>query len=120
MSQKVAVLGAGVMGSGIAAHLASAGFQVELLDVKPEWAAGGFDKAKKSKPASFMSPRHAAAVRTGGFDENMDRIKDCFWVVEAVTEDLTIKHNLFAKVVPHLGPKAWLTSNTSGIPLARL
>jgi 3-hydroxyacyl-CoA dehydrogenase len=120
MTDKVAVLGAGVMGSGIAAHLANAGFTVELLDLKPEWASGALDKTKKSRPASFMSDRFARQVRTGGFDENMDRIKDCIWVVEAVTEELSIKQTLFEKVVPHLNPNAWLTSNTSGIPLGKL
>ncbi len=120
MSQKVAVLGAGVMGSGIAAHLANAGYTVELLDLKAEWSAGALDKTKKSKPASFMSDRFARQVRTGSFDENMDRIASCSWVVEAVTEELSIKQTLFEKVVPHLSPTAVLTSNTSGIPLQKL
>lgn len=118
--QKVAVLGAGVMGSGIAAHLANAGLEVELLDLKPEWSAGAIKKALKVKPAAFMNKTFAGRVRTGSFDDNMDRIADCQWVVEVVTENLEIKHSLYAKVLPHLGDTAILTSNTSGIPLASL
>lgn len=118
--RKVAVLGAGVMGSGIAAHLANSGVEVELLDLKPEWAAGALKKALKQKPAPFMNKRFAGRVRTGGFDDHMDRIADCQWVVEVVTENLDIKHSLYAKVLPHLHEDAWLTSNTSGIPLASL
>ncbi|MEC8023756.1 MAG: 3-hydroxyacyl-CoA dehydrogenase NAD-binding domain-containing protein, partial [Myxococcota bacterium] len=118
--RKAAVLGAGVMGSGIAAHLANAGVDVELLDLKPEWAAGALKKAQKQRPAPFMNKRFSGRVRTGGFDEHMDRIADCQWVIEVVTENLQIKHSLYEKVLPHLHSDAWLTSNTSGIPLASL
>jgi len=118
--RKVAVLGAGVMGSGIAAHLANAGLDVEMLDLKPEWSAGALKKALKGKPAPFMNTAFAKRVRTGSFDDNMDRIADCDWVVEVVTENLEIKHSLYAKVLPHLGEKALLTSNTSGIKLSLL
>ena len=118
--QKVGVLGAGVMGSGIAAHLANVGIAVELLDLKPEWSAGALKKALKSKPAPFMEKSRVKLIRTGSFDENMDRIADCDWVVEVVTENLDIKHSLFAKVLPHLSSTAILTSNTSGIPLESL
>lgn len=118
--RKVGVLGAGVMGSGIAAHLANAGIEVELLDLKPEWSAGALKKALKAKPAPFMRKSFAKRVRTGGFDEHMERIADCDWVVEVVTEDLAIKHALYAKVLPHLSDTALLTSNTSGIMLTSL
>ena len=118
--RKVGVLGAGVMGSGIAAHLANAGIDVELLDVKPEWSAGALEKALKQKPAPFMDNAFAARVRTGGFDADMARLTGCDWVVEVVTEDLAIKEALYAKVLPHLSPTAIFTSNTSGIPLAKL
>ena len=118
--RKVGVLGAGVMGSGIAAHLANAGIDVELLDLKPEWSAGALQKALKQKPAPFMDAAFVRHVRTGSFDQDMARIADCDWVVEVVTENLEIKLALYEKVLPHLSPTALLTSNTSGIPLASL
>ena len=118
--RKVAVLGAGVMGSGIAAHLANTGLEVELLDLKPEWSAGALQKALKTKPAAFMDKDLARLVRTGSFADNMDRIADCDWVVEVVIENLEIKHSIYAQVLPHLRSDALLTSNTSGILLSQL
>ncbi len=118
--KKVAVLGAGVMGSGIAAHLANAGLEVELLDLKAEWSAGALKKALKARPAPFMRTGYSTRVRTGSFDDHMARIADCDWVIEVVTENLDIKHSLYAKVLPHLRSDAILTSNTSGILLSQL
>jgi 3-hydroxyacyl-CoA dehydrogenase len=118
--RKVGVLGAGVMGSGIAAHIANAGYTVELLDLKDEWSAGSIKKALKAKPAPFMDKRYAKRIRTGNFDEHMGRIADCDWVVEVVTEDAGIKQALYEKVLPHLSDTALFTSNTSGIPLSTL
>ena len=118
--RKVGVLGAGVMGSGIAAHIANAGYTVELLDLKDEWSAGALKKALKPKPAPFMDKRFAGRVRTGNFDDHMARIADCDWVIEVVTEDATIKQSLYEKVLPHLNESAIFTSNTSGIPLSTL
>lgn len=118
--RKVGVLGAGVMGSGIAAHIANAGYTVELLDLKDEWSAGSIKKALKAKPAPFMDKRYAKRIRTGNFDDHMGRIADCEWVVEVVTEDADIKQALYKKVLPHLSDTALFTSNTSGIPLSTL
>jgi 3-hydroxyacyl-CoA dehydrogenase len=118
--RKVGVLGAGVMGSGIAAHMANCGLQVELLDLKAEWSAGALKKAFKARPAPFMDKDLARLIRTGSFGENMDRIADCDWVIEVVTENLDIKRSLYDQVLPHLGEQAIFTSNTSGIPLSDL
>ena len=108
--RKVGVLGAGVMGSGIAAHMANCGLQVELLDLKAEWSAGALKKAFKARPAPFMDKDLARLIRTGSFGENMDRIADCDWVIEVVTENLDIKRSLYDQVLPHLGEQAIFTS----------
>jgi len=133
--QKVAVLGAGVMGSGIAAHVANAGISVLLLDMVPpnltdiekkdrtarnRFAASGLDKALKSKPASFTHPRGAELVEVGNFDDDLARIAECDWVVEVVKEDLAVKKALFEKVDKVRRKGAMITSNTSGLPLAQL
>ncbi|HIN85966.1 MAG TPA: 3-hydroxyacyl-CoA dehydrogenase, partial [Myxococcales bacterium] len=118
--KKAAVLGSGVMGSGIAAHLANAGIQVELLDMSVDIAKSNLKKALKAKPAPFMLPSRQLLVRAGSFDDHMERIASCQWVIEVVTENLGIKQSLYDKVLPHLNATALLTSNTSGIPLASL
>jgi 3-hydroxyacyl-CoA dehydrogenase len=121
--RRVAVLGAGTMGSRIAAHLANAGVPVLLLDrVTPEATRSHLAEAalaalKTTKPAAFFTPEQAALVTTGNFEDDLDRLKDCDWVVEAVTEDLAIKQALLAKIAPHLHTEALVTTNTSGLPV---
>src|SRR6266704_4896264 len=91
---KVAVLGAGTMGSRIAAHLANAGLPVVLLDIPAEGGARGaiaaqaLEALKKSKPAAFYDPSFAARISTGNFDDDMALVRDCDWVIEAVSENL--------------------------------
>ena len=133
--RKVAVLGAGVMGSGIAAHVAGAGVPVLMLDIvppdlKPEekatrsardrFAASGRQKALASTPPAFFSPRDAALVETGNLEDDLPRIAECDWIIEVVTESLAIKQALYAKVEAHRREGALISSNTSGLPLARL
>ncbi len=124
--KKVAVLGSGVMGSGIAAHCASAGLQVELLDIVIDDAApdklaeGALAGLKKSKPALMMHESHLKKVRTGNLRDHLDRLKECDWVVEVVKEDLKIKQALYERLETVLKPGAWVSSNTSGIPLKLL
>ena len=139
--KKAAVLGAGVMGAQIAAHLANAGIPCLLLDIAPkeltreEQAKGltldspavrnrvaqsGLDAAKKAKPAPFFSPELADLVSVGNFEGDVAKLKDCDWVVEAIVENLEIKRALFARIEPHLGPEAIVSSNTSGIPIRAL
>ena len=124
--RKAAVLGAGTMGSRIAAHLANAGLPVVLLDIPAQagarsaMASQALDALKKSKPAAFYDPAYAARVSVGNFDDDLALLVDCDWVIEAVTENLGIKQALLEKVVPHLKRGAILTTNTSGLPVASI
>jgi 3-hydroxyacyl-CoA dehydrogenase len=124
--RKAAVLGAGTMGSRIAAHLANAGVPVVLLDIPKEGpqrsaiAEQALDALKKSKPAAFYDPAFAARIATGNFDDHLELLKDCDWVIEAVTENLAIKQSLLQRVAAHLKPGAILTTNTSGLPVASI
>ncbi|MEO6817165.1 MAG: 3-hydroxyacyl-CoA dehydrogenase NAD-binding domain-containing protein [Edaphobacter sp.] len=128
---KVAVLGAGTMGSRIAAHIANARIPVVLLDMVPpgttsddpkqersKFALAALDALKKSKPAAFYAASSARLITPGNFDDDLALIADCEWVLEAVAEDLDIKRSLFGKVQQHLRPGAILTTNTSGLPIA--
>lgn len=125
--RKAAVLGAGVMGSTIAAHLVNAGLDVVLLDLQIE--QGGkkvnlADLAVKQMAKAKLNPVYDKAylskIRTGNFDNDLDALKDRDWVIEVVKEDIKVKHQLFGKVAPLLADHALLTSNTSGIPIAQL
>ena len=123
--RKAAVLGAGTMGSRIAAHLANAGLPVVLLDIPLAGVRGGaaaqsFEALKKAKPAAFYDPSLAARIAIGNFDDDLALLKDCDWVLEAVSENLAIKQSLIAKIVPHLKPGAIVTTNTSGLPVASI
>ncbi len=124
--KKVGVLGSGVMGRGIAAHVASAGCMVELLDIvldgKPHnfLAENALEELKKSKPALAMHPTFIKKIRPGNLRDDLERLKDCDWVIEVVKEDLTVKQALYARIEPYLKANAWITSNTSGIPLRLL
>ncbi|HTR49168.1 MAG TPA: 3-hydroxyacyl-CoA dehydrogenase/enoyl-CoA hydratase family protein [Kofleriaceae bacterium] len=115
--RRVAVLGAGVMGAGIAAHCANAGLPVLLLDLKTELVTGALDKLKKAKPAAFMHARNAILVEVGNFDADLARVADCDLIVEAVVERLDIKRALFEKL-EKLAPHAVVASNTSGLRIA--
>ncbi|MDD1668147.1 MAG: 3-hydroxyacyl-CoA dehydrogenase family protein, partial [Methanomicrobiales archaeon] len=134
---KVAVLGAGVMGATIAAHLANAGIRTLLLDIVPKEpndaekgagltlndkavrnriAANGLEGLKKMKPAAFFIPGYAASIEVGNFEDDMARLKECDWVIEVVVENMAIKKKLFTeKVVPNLKEGAVLSTNTSGL-----
>jgi 3-hydroxyacyl-CoA dehydrogenase len=123
--RRAAVLGAGTMGSRIAAHLANAGIPVFLLDIVPEnakskseLAVRALEALAKSKPAAFYDAAFASRITPGNFDEDLPKLTQCDWVLEAVAENLAIKHALLERVVPHLAPHAILTTNTSGLPIA--
>jgi 3-hydroxyacyl-CoA dehydrogenase len=124
--RNAAVLGAGTMGSRIAAHLANAGVNVLLLDLpstegsQNAVAEKALDALKKSKPAAFYTPAAAVRIRTGNFEDDLARLAECDWIVEAVTENLEIKQELLRRIAPHLQPHAFLTTNTSGIPVASI
>ncbi len=108
--RKAAVLGAGTMGSRIAAHLANAGLPVVLLDIPQEGAARSgiaaqaLEALKKSKPAAFYDPRSPAESPSATSTIDLALLEDCDWVIEAVTENLAIKQALLARVAPHLKP----------------
>ena len=120
--RRAAVLGAGTMGSRIAAHLANAGIPVLLLDLPPkdQTAERALAALNKTKPAALFEPSLARLITPGTFDEDLPRIAECDWIIEAVAENLEIKAALLACVVPHLAPNAILTTNTSGLPIARI
>ncbi|HEX8638942.1 MAG TPA: 3-hydroxyacyl-CoA dehydrogenase family protein, partial [Pyrinomonadaceae bacterium] len=124
--KKAAVLGAGTMGAGIAAHLSNAGIPTLLLDIAPredgatdknQIVKSLFDAAKKLKPAPFMLADNANLISLGNFEDDLHKIKDCDFVIEAVVENLEIKHKLFTEVEKHRKPGAVIASNTSGIPI---
>ena len=125
--RRAAVLGAGTMGSRIAAHLANAGIATLLLDmvpagetVKNKLALSALDALAKAKPAAFYDSSLAALITAGNFDEDLPKLAQCDWIIEAVAENLAIKTSLLARVVPHLSPRAVLTTNTSGLPVKQI
>ncbi|MCC7541390.1 MAG: 3-hydroxyacyl-CoA dehydrogenase, partial [Deltaproteobacteria bacterium] len=132
---RVGIVGAGVMGSGIAAHLANAGIPVELLDIVPpnlsdaekgdpaarnRFAAGGLDKAIKAKPAAFFHKGHARLVRVGNTEDHLERLKRCDLVIEAIIEQIGPKRALFEKLDALLSDKTVVASNTSGLRIAEM
>ncbi len=125
--RKVAVIGAGVMGAGIAAHIANAGIPVVLLDIVPPGASnrnavaeGAVEKLLKSDPAAFMHKRNAKLVTTGNIEDHLDWLADCDWIVEAIIERLDLKQNLYRKIDAVRRADAVVSSNTSTIPLGDL
>jgi 3-hydroxyacyl-CoA dehydrogenase len=126
---KVAILGAGTMGARIAAHFANAGVPSYLLDIVPpeadaparnKIAAAGLDAAKKSKPAAFMEPSLARLVTVGNFDDDLKKLADVDWIIEAVVENLEIKRALLRKVEAIRKPGTIVTTNTSGLPVGKI
>ena len=124
--KRVAVLGSGVMGSAIACHVAQCGAEVLLLDLPSEngprdaIAAGHLKKSLKSKPSPIYSKRFAKRIDTGNFEDDLHKIAECDWILEVVVERLDIKQQLFEKVEQHRRAGTYITSNTSGIPMAML
>lgn len=115
------------MGSRIAAHLANAGVPSLLLDVvlpngktRDQAARNGVEAALKGKPGAFFSPAGARLVETGTFDDDLPKIAQCEWIVEAVSENLAVKRALYDRVIEHRAPGAIVSSNTSGIPLRQI
>jgi 3-hydroxyacyl-CoA dehydrogenase len=126
---KVAILGAGTMGARIAAHFANAGVPSYLLDIVPpdadaparnKIAAAGFEAAKKSKPAAFFEPSLARLVTIGNFEDDLKRVSDVDWIIEAVVENLDIKRALLKRVEAARRPGTIITTNTSGLPVGKI
>ena len=125
--KRVCVIGAGVMGAGIAAQVANGGVPVLLLDiVKPgeadrdSVAKAAVAKMLKTEPAPFMSPKAAKLVETGNIEDHLGRVAECDWVVEAIVERPDIKQDLYRKLQAVRRPGTAVSSNTSTIPLAKL
>lgn len=132
---RAAVIGAGVMGSGIAAHLANAGISVLLLDMVPPnlgdaqkndraarnaWAQGGLDKALKARPAAFFHPSFAKLVSIGNVDDDLEKVADCDLIIEAIIEKLEPKQKLFTRLEKIVKADAIVASNTSGLRIAEM
>ena len=117
--RKVAVLGAGTMGSGIAAQIANSGVPVRLFDVDQDTAETALHALHSRKPAPLMSGSVAGLIEPAGFDQ-LSLISDCDWIVEAIVEKLEPKQTLYHRLVQHRRADAVLTSNTSGILLRDL
>ncbi len=129
--KKVAVLGTGVMGSGIACHLANVGMEVVMLDILPfdieagesnpavrnKVANEALTKAIKSKPAALFTKDFAKRITTGNFEDDFEKIADADWIVEVVVERLDIKQSIFEKVEKHRKAGSLVSSNTSSIPI---
>jgi len=126
---KVAVLGSGTMGARIAAHLANAGVPSYLLDIVPpdadgparnRIAAAGLEAAVKSKPAAFFKPSLDCLVTVGNFEDDLQKLAEVDWIIEAIVEDLNIKRELLKRVDAVRKPGTIVTTNTSGLPVAKI
>ena len=130
--KKVAVLGSGVMGSRIACHFANIGVQTILLDIlnpklekdnasdknsRNKLVNDSLQMAVKQNPSPIYSQKVLKLISTGNFEDDLNKIKDCDWVIEVVIENLEIKQQLFEKVESFRKPGTLITSNTSGIPI---
>lgn len=136
--KKAAVLGSGVMGSGIAAHLANLGIPVKLLDIVPRELSGdeqkkgltledkqvrnrlaqtAIQKLVKQKPAPLTSKKNLSLIEAGNFEDDLPNIGDCDWIIEVVVERLDIKQSVFAQIDEYRKPGSIISSNTSGISI---
>lgn len=133
--RRACVIGAGVMGSGIAAHFANAGVSVLLLDIVPpnlseaeaksrsarnRFSSGGLEKALKARPAAFFHPSAARLIEIGNVEDDLDKVAGCDLVIEAIIERMAEKQALFAKLEAKIGPETIVASNTSGLQIAEM
>lgn len=119
-ARRVCVIGAGTMGSGIAAHLANIGFQVSLLDISEKAAFGALDRVQRAKPPHFYIAENAHRIEAGALDDHHAWVSNADWVVEAIVENLAAKRALFERIEPILRPDAMISTNTSGLQIALL
>ena len=124
--RNIAVIGAGTMGSGIAAQIANAGHQVLLLDLAARDGAEkspaemAIDRLLASDPPQLMHKRNAGSITTGTISDDFDQLADCDWIIEAVVERLDIKKDLYARLHATIAPDCIVSSNTSTIPISLL
>jgi len=127
--KRIGVIGAGIMGAGIAALAASTGVPVVLLDIpgsddprSPDRsgpAKKGLERALKAKPSAFFDSDRAALVTTGNTTDDLDLLAGCDWIIEVIIEKPAPKQELFARI-EGIAPNAIVTSNTSGIPMSEM
>ncbi len=113
--KKVAVLGSGVMGSQIAAHLANAGIPSLLFDLNQELSEKGLQTALKLKPAPFYNPRDIKLITPMNYDQHLEHLREADWIIEVIAERLDWKQDLFKRIQPYVAKDAIVTSNTSGL-----
>ncbi len=118
--KRVAVIGSGTMGGGIAAHVANAGIPVYLLDISQPVVSASLDRLKKSKPPAFFTPQTADLITIGNLSDNFDWIGKADWIVEAIVENLETKRELVARIEKVRKPNSIVSSNTSGIPISAI
>ena len=125
--QKVAVIGSGVMGAGIAAHCANAGCEVLLLDIVPDGAEDrnslsktAIQKMHKSNPEMLMHKRNSKRITPGNIEDDLHLLEDFDWVIEVVIENLDVKRDLYSRLCDKIGPDTILSSNTSTLPRSKL
>ena len=124
--ERVAVIGSGVMGAGIAAHAANAGCRVLLLDIVKEGgdrsaiANAAIKQMAKSNPEMLTHPRNASLISAGNIEDDLDKLSEVDWVIEVIVENLGKKRSLYASMAEHIGPETIVSSNTSTLPRAEL
>ena len=116
--EKVAVLGAGTMGAQIAGHLANAGIPSCLFDISQELADKGVEILMSLKPAPLYKPKNVGLIEACNYDQHLEKIKEADWVLEAVAENLEIKHKVYNNIMDFIKNTTIVSSNTSGIPLS--
>lgn len=119
-ARKVCVIGAGTMGSGIAAHLSNIGFEVTLLDLSAQSVQDAFGRATAMKPPHFMTPDAAERIRLGSIQDNLEWVREADWVCEAIVEKLDLKKALFEKLDGLVPETAMISTNTSGLQIELL
>jgi 3-hydroxyacyl-CoA dehydrogenase len=118
--KNVAVIGAGVMGSQIAAHLANCGLKVMLFDLDRDTAEAGKKASGKIKPAAFFDSYLTRSITTFGIDNDLHELQNADWICEAIPERLDWKQELFQKIATHISSTAILSTNTSGLPATEI
>ena len=117
---KVAVLGSGVMGAQIAAHIANAKIPVYMFDMNQELSEKGKQASLKIRPHAFFEPKNADLIIPMNYDNHLSKIEECDWVIEVISERIDWKQDLYKKITPFINDNAVVTSNTSGLALADL
>lgn len=118
--RRVGILGTGVMGAQIAAHLTNAKIPVYAFDMSQDVAEKGIDAAVKIKPAAFYNPKNVEMITALNYDDHIEKLKECDWIIEVIAEKIEWKHELYHRISSHIREDAILTSNTSGIAARNL